>query len=147
MGHALNGSIQDACIRIARMRGKRTKWIYGTDHAGIATERQVEQALAEEGTTKEEIGRERFVERVALAGALRLDDHRAVQALGASLDYADERFTMDEAYARAVTGCSFTCSRRGFVTRDQYLVNWDPGLRTAISDLRSTSARSRTPST
>src|ERR671924_1592348 len=57
MGHALNGSIQDVCIRLARMRGKRTKWIYGTDHAGIATQRQVERALADEGTTKERLGR------------------------------------------------------------------------------------------
>ena len=57
MGHALNGSIQDLCIRLARMRGRRTKWIFGTDHAGIATQRQVEKALAEEGTSKEELGR------------------------------------------------------------------------------------------
>jgi valyl-tRNA synthetase len=64
MGHALNGAIQDACIRLARMRGRRTKWIYGTDHAGIGTQRQVEKALEAEGTTKEEIGREAFVERV-----------------------------------------------------------------------------------
>src|SRR6201999_3030610 len=64
MGRALNGSLQDAVVRVARMRGKRTKWIYGTDHAGIATQRQVEKALAEDGTTKEEIGRDAFVERV-----------------------------------------------------------------------------------
>src|SRR5687768_1904326 len=64
MGHALNGSIQDVCIRLARMRGKRAKWIYGTDHAGIAVQRQVEQALADEGKTKEQLGREGFVERV-----------------------------------------------------------------------------------
>ncbi len=64
MGHALNGSLQDAVVRVARMRGKRTKWIYGTDHAGIATQRQVEKALADDGLTKEEIGRDAFVERV-----------------------------------------------------------------------------------
>src|SRR5688572_8591948 len=64
MGHALNGSIQDLCSRVARMRGKRTKWIYGTDHAGIAVQRQVEKAIAEEGKTKEELGRAAFVERV-----------------------------------------------------------------------------------
>ena len=103
MGHALNGTIQDACIRVARMRGKRAKWIYGTDHAGIATQRVVERALAEEGTTKEELGRERFAERVwqwreqygsTITGQFK--------RLGASLDYEDERFTMDPDYVRAV---------------------------------------------
>src|SRR4051812_15714617 len=64
MGHALNGSIQDALIRLNRMRGKRAKWIYGTDHAGIATQRQVEKQLEAEGTSREELGREKFIERV-----------------------------------------------------------------------------------
>src|ERR671928_2256204 len=64
MGHALNGAIQDACIRLARMRGKRTKWIYGTDHAGIGTQVKVEEALREEGKTKEDLGREEFTRRV-----------------------------------------------------------------------------------
>jgi valyl-tRNA synthetase len=104
MGHALNGSIQDLCARVARMRGARTKWIYGTDHAGIATQRQVEKALAEEGTTKEEIGREAFVERVwewrRRYGSTITEQF---QRLGASLDYEDERFTMDDDYVRAVT--------------------------------------------
>src|SRR5919112_5529836 len=63
MGHALNGSIQDALIRYHRMRGRRTKWIFGTDHAGIATQRQVEKALVEEGTSREEVGREKFIDR------------------------------------------------------------------------------------
>ncbi|HEY6780598.1 MAG TPA: valine--tRNA ligase, partial [Thermoleophilaceae bacterium] len=136
MGHALNGSLQDVCIRLARMRGRHTKWIYGTDHAGIATQRQVEKALAEEGTTKEELGRERFVERVwqwreqygsTITGQL--------ERLGASLDYEDERFTMDEAYARAVAHVFVRLYERGLIYRDNYMVNWDPGLRTAISDL------------
>ena len=83
MGHALNGSIQDLCIRLARMRGRRAKWIYGTDHAGIAVQRQVEKALEEEGTTKEELGREAVRRpRLGLAPSLRLDDHGAVQAPG-----------------------------------------------------------------
>ena len=64
MGHALNGAIQDLCIRVARMRGLRTKWIYGTDHAGIGTQVKVEEALAAEGKTKEDLGREAFIERV-----------------------------------------------------------------------------------
>jgi valyl-tRNA synthetase len=136
MGHALNGSLQDVCIRLARMRGKRTKWIYGTDHAGIATQRQVEKALADEGLTKEELGREKFVERVwqwrehhgsTITGQL--------QRLGASLDYDDERFTMDEAYARAVAHVFVRLHEKGLIYRDNYMVNWDPGLRTAISDL------------
>src|SRR6186713_1525353 len=88
MGHALNGSIQDVLIRIARMRGKRTKWIYGTDHAGIATQRQVEKALADEDTTKEELGREAFTERVwewRRRHGSRITEQ--FKALGASLDY------------------------------------------------------------
>jgi valyl-tRNA synthetase len=136
MGHALNGSIQDLCVRVARMRGRRTKWIYGTDHAGIATQRQVEKALAEEGLTKEEIGREAFVERV-WEWRLRYGSTitEQFQRLGASLDYQDERFTMDDDYVRAVTIVFVHLYEKGLIYRDNYLVNWDPGLRTAISDL------------
>src|SRR5215213_4576248 len=136
MGHALNGSIQDVCIRLARMRGKRTKWIYGTDHAGIATQRQVEKALEEEGTTKEELGREAFAERVwewRRRHGSRITEQ--FKALGASLDYEDERFTMDDDYQRAVAHVFARLHEKGLVYRDNYLVNWDPGLRTAISDL------------
>jgi valyl-tRNA synthetase len=136
MGHALNASIQDVCIRVARMRGKRTKWIYGTDHAGIATQRQVERALNAEGTSREEIGRERFVERVwewrRLHGSTITNQFRQ---LGASLDYADERFTMDDDYVRAVLRVFVRLYEKGLVYRDNYMVNWDPGLGTAISDL------------
>src|SRR3954468_11719378 len=136
MGHALNGSIQDVCIRVARMRGKRTKWIYGTDHAGIATQRQVERALEDEGTTKEQLGREAFVQRVwewRRQHGSRITEQ--FKALGASLDYADERFTMDDDYQRAVAYVFVRLHERGLVYRDNYMVNWDPGLRTAISDL------------
>jgi valyl-tRNA synthetase len=136
MGHALNGSLQDAIVRVARMRGKRTRWIYGTDHAGIATQRQVEKALAEEGLTKEELGRERFVERVwewrEHHGSTITEQYKR---LGASLDYADERFTMDPAYAKAVRHVFVRLYEKGLIYRDNYMVNWDPGLRTAISDL------------
>jgi valyl-tRNA synthetase len=136
MGHALNGSIQDLCIRVARMRGRRAKWIFGTDHAGIATQRQVEKALAEEGTTKEELGREAFVERVwewrrVHGGQI----NEQFRRLGASLDYDDERFTMDDDYVSAVTLVFVRLYEKGLVYRDNYMVNWDPGLRTAISDL------------
>ncbi len=136
MGHALNGSIQDALVRLARMRGKRTKWVFGTDHAGIATQVKVEQALAAEGTTKEEIGREAFVERV---WEWRRDHGSQIteqfKRLGASLDYDDERFTMDEAYARAVQRVFVALYEKGLIYRDNYMVNWDPGTRSAISDL------------
>jgi valyl-tRNA synthetase len=136
MGHALNGSIQDVCIRLARMRGKRAKWIYGTDHAGIAVQRQVEKALEAEGTTKEELGRDGFVERVwdwrREHGSTITEQFKR---LGASLDYADERFTMDDDYQRAVALVFVHLYEKGLVYRDNYIVNWDPGLRTAISDL------------
>src|SRR3954464_8801628 len=118
MGHALNGSIQDVCVRVARMRGKRTKWIYGTDHAGIATQRQVEKALEEEGATKEELGREAFAERVwewrRLHGSRITEQFKA---LGASLDYEDERFTMDDDYQRAVAHPFVPPHEKGPVSR------------------------------
>jgi valyl-tRNA synthetase len=136
MGHALNAAIQDLCIRVARMRGKRAKWIFGTDHAGIATQRQVEKQLESEGTSREQIGREAFIERVwewrrQHGSTIR----EQFQALGASLDYEDERFTMDDEYVRAVTLVFVLLYEKGLIYRDNYLVNWDPGLRTAISDL------------
>jgi valyl-tRNA synthetase len=136
MGHALNGSIQDLLIRVARMRGKRAKWIFGTDHAGIATQVKVEQALAEEGRTKEDLGREAFEERV---WEWRREHGSTIteqfKRLGASLDYGDERFTMDPAYANAVTRIFVELFEKGLVYRDNYMVNWDPGTRSAISDL------------
>ncbi len=136
MGHALNGSIQDALIRSNRMRGRRTKWILGTDHAGIATQRQVEKRLIEEGTSRQELGREAFVKRVWEWR----EDHggqiiEQFKRLGATLDYTDERFTMDERYAEAVLKVFVELYEQGLIYRDNYLVNWDPGLRSAISDL------------
>ena len=102
MGHALNGSLQDVCIRLARMRGKRTKWIYGTDHAGIATQRQVEKALADEGT--DQGGARPRARSSSASGSGASSTARrspgSCKRLGASLDYEDERFTMDEAYAQ-----------------------------------------------
>src|SRR3954469_24283009 len=136
MGHALNASIQDLKIRVARMRGRRTKWIFGKDHAGIATQRVVERQLEEEGVSREEIGRDAFTQRVwewveEYGGNI----SRQFRELGASLDYEDERFTMDPDYVRAVTKVFVHLYEKGFVFRDNYMVNWDPGLRTAISDL------------
>ncbi len=118
------------------MLGRRTKWIYGTDHAGIAVQRQVEKALEAEGLTKEELGRDGFIERVwewrRLHGSKITEQFKR---LGASLDYEDERFTMDDDYQRAVSLVFVHLYEKGLVYRDNYMVNWDPGLRTAISDL------------
>jgi valyl-tRNA synthetase len=136
MGHALNGAIQDVLIRHHRMRGQRTKWIFGTDHAGIATQTQVERRLVEEGTSREEIGREAFVKR---AWEWREEYGSTIvnqfQRLGASADYEDERFTFDEAYVRAVMRVFVDLYEKGYIYRDRYIVNWDPGSGSAISDL------------
>jgi valyl-tRNA synthetase len=136
MGHALNGSLQDVLIRLNRMQGRRTKWIFGTDHAGIATQIQVEKQLERDGTSRTEIGREAFTARVWAwreeYGGTILEQFRR---LGASLDYADERFTMDERYVRAVVEVFVALHEKGYVYRDTYMVNWDPGMRSAISDL------------
>jgi valyl-tRNA synthetase len=136
MGHALNASIQDLKIRVARMRGQRAKWIFGKDHAGIATQRVVEKQLEAERSSREKIGREAFTERVwEWVDEYGVNISRQFRELGASLDYEDERFTMDPAYVRAVTKVFVHLYEKGFVYRDNYMVNWDPGLRTAISDL------------
>src|SRR5256885_4842153 len=136
MGHALNGSIQDSLIRFRRMQGRRSKWIFGTDHAGIATQVQVEKQLAAEGTSRQEIGREAFVEQVwkwrEQYGSTIVEQ---LKRLGASADYEDERFTMDEEYVRAVTHVFVRLYQKGLIYRDNYMVNWDPGLGSAISDL------------
>jgi valyl-tRNA synthetase len=136
MGHALNGSVQDTLIRYHRMKGVRTKWILGTDHAGIATQKQVEKKLETEGTSREALGREAFVERVwewreQYGGQIIAQYKR----LGATLDYDDERFTLDDRYARAVLEVFVALYRKGLIYRDHYLVNWDPGTQSAISDL------------
>ncbi|MBV9604482.1 MAG: valine--tRNA ligase [Solirubrobacterales bacterium] len=136
MGHALNNSVQDCLIRYHRMRGQRTKWILGTDHAGIATQIQVERAVIAEGSSREQLGREAFVERVWRWR----DDYggqiiEQLKRLGASLDYEDERFTLDDAYARAVQYVFVTLFEKGYIYRDRYMVNWDPGEHSAISDL------------
>ena len=136
MGHALNGTIQDAMARRRRMEGHRVKWILGTDHAGIATQAVVEKELAKEGISRHEIGREAFVERVwewrAEYGPRIIGQFKA---LGASLDYDAERFTLDEGYVKAVHRVFAGLYENGHIYRDNYMVNWDPGSRSAISDL------------
>jgi valyl-tRNA synthetase len=136
MGHALNGSMQDALVRMNRMRGRNTLWTLGTDHAGIATQAVVEKMLREEGTSREEIGREAFVERVWAwkeeYGSRIVEQYKR---LGASCDYERERFTLDEGYVKAVYRVFKRLFDKGYVYRDNYMVNWDPGSHSAISDL------------
>ncbi len=136
MGHALQDSIMDTLVRYHRMRGQRSKWILGTDHAGIATQKQVEAALREEGTSREQLGREAFEQRVwrwreeyggQIIGQLK--------RLGASCDYDEERFTLDDRYASAVLRVFVALYEKGYIYRDRYMVNWDPGSRSAVSDL------------
>src|SRR4051794_17854674 len=136
MGHALNNTMQDALIRLNRMRGRRVKWILGTDHAGIATQTQVEKALAADGIDREQLGREKFVERTwewtRLYGGTIISQ---LKRLGASCDYEDERFTLDPRYAEAVLTVFVDLFDKDLIYRDNYMVNWDPGSRSAISDL------------
>ena len=136
MGHALNGSVQDCLIRYNRMLGRRTRWTLGTDHAGIATQTQVEKLLRSEGTAREAIGREAFVERVwrwreEYGGII----FGQFQRLGASCDYSDERFTLDDNYVRAVMKVFVDLYDMGLIYRGNRIVNWDSGSRSAISDL------------
>ena len=136
MGHALNGSMQDALVRMNRMRGKNTLWILGTDHAGIATQSVVEKGLVAEGGSREELGREEFVKRVwewkQEYGSRIVEQYKR---LGASCDYERERFTLDSGYARAVRHVFKRLYDKGYIYRDYYMVNWDPGSQSAISDL------------
>jgi valyl-tRNA synthetase len=136
MGHALNGSIQDALIRLNRMRGRNTLWVLGTDHAGIATQAVVEKELAAQGTSRQELGREAFTERVwewkEKYGSTIVEQYKR---LGASCDYERERFTLDEGYVKAVYRVFVELYEKGYIYRGDYLVNWDPGLNSAISDL------------
>ena len=119
------------------MRGRRTKWILGTDHAGIATQRQVEKLLESEGTSRERLGREAFVERVwEWRERVRRPDHRAVQAPGldaATTTTSASRWT--SATHEAVLKVFVELYEQGLIYRDHYMVNWDPGLRSAISEL------------
>lgn len=136
MGHALNGSMQDALVRMNRMSGRNTLWILGTDHAGIATQSVVEKQLRAEGIDRHEIGRDAFVEKVwewkaEYGSRIRQQFER----LGASCDYERERFTLDDDYARAVRKVFVALYEKGYIYRDYYMVNWDPGSRSAISDL------------
>jgi valyl-tRNA synthetase len=136
LGHALNGSIQDVLVRWHRMRGHRTLWQPGYDHAGISTQNVVEKQLAGEGLTRHDLGREAFIERtwqwLEQTGRTIMGQYRR---LGASLDYSRERFTLDEGYSRAVTAFFVRLWERGWIYRANRIVNWCPFHQTAISDL------------
>jgi len=136
MGHALNGSIQDVLIRWHRMRGFDTLWQPGYDHAGIATQNVVEKELVKEGRSRQEIGREAFVELtwewLERTGRTIMGQYRR---LGSSLDYSRERFTMDDDYVRAVMTFFVRLWDRGWIYRANRIVNWCPFHQTAISDL------------
>jgi valyl-tRNA synthetase len=136
MGHALNGSMQDALVRMNRMRGRNALWVLGTDHAGIATQSVVEKMLRSEGKSRHDLGREKFVERVwewrEEYGSRIVEQYKR---LGASCDYERERFTLDEGYVRAVYRVFKQLFDKGYIYRDNYMVNWDPGSHSAISDL------------
>src|SRR3954471_16864494 len=136
IGHALDITLQDVLTRRERMLGKDALWVVGTDHAGIATQMVVERNLESQGVKRSEIGRDAFLEHVwewkaQSGGAIT----RQLRRLGASCDWAHERFTMDERYQRAVTHTFVELHKRGLVYRDKRLVNWDPKSQSAISDL------------
>ena len=137
MGHALNNSLQDILCRFERMRGRDVLWQPGTDHAGIATQMVVERQLAEAGEpSRRDMGREAFLERVwqwkEESGSTITQQLRR---LGASCDWSRERFTMDEGLSKAVLKVFVTLHQQGLIYKDKRLVNWDPKLLTAISDL------------
>jgi valyl-tRNA synthetase len=136
MGHAFQQTIMDALIRHARMSGRNTLWQGGTDHAGIATQKIVENQLAAEGKTRHDLGRAQFVERVWQwkheSGSTIT---RQMRRIGASVDWSRERFTMDEGLSAAVRKVFVEWYRAGLIYRGNRLVNWDPVLMTAVSDL------------
>ena len=136
MGHALNGSLQDVLVRWHRMRGFDTLWQPGYDHAGISTQNVVEKQLVAEGTSRQEVGRDAFLERtwrwLDETGRTIMSQYRR---LGASLDYARERFTMDEAYVASVMTFFVRLWEAGWIYRANRIVNWCPHHETAISDL------------
>jgi len=136
IGHALNNTMQDVLVRFSRMRGRDAMWMPGMDHAGIATQMVVERLLESQGTSRRALGREAFIERVwewkAESGGTILGQ---LERLGASPDWARERFTLDDGLSHAVRHVFVALYREGLIYKDKRLVNWDPKLQTAISDL------------
>ena len=136
IGHALFTALEDLMIRYERMRGKAALWLPGTDHAGIATQLQVERMLRDEGSSREEIGYEEFLHRTwqwkeEQGGTI----IRQLRRIGASCDWDRERFTLDDGLSNAVIQAFITLWEQGLIYRGPRLVNWSPGLQTAVSDL------------
>ncbi|WP_298673542.1 valine--tRNA ligase [uncultured Sphingomonas sp.] len=136
IGHALDNTLQDILARHARLKGKDALWVVGTDHAGIATQMVVERQMAERQQKRTDFTREEFIAKVwewkaESGGAIT----RQLRRLGCSMDWANERFTMDEGFSKAVLKVFVDLHKQGLIYRDKRLVNWDPGLGTAISDL------------
>ncbi|MES2058165.1 MAG: class I tRNA ligase family protein, partial [Pseudomonadota bacterium] len=136
IGHALDNTLQDILARHARLKGKDALWVVGTDHAGIATQMVVERNMALHQQKRTDFTREQFVEKVwewkAESGGIITQQLRR---LGCSMDWKNERFTMDEGFSKAVLKVFVDLHNEGLLYRDKRLVNWDPGLGTAISDL------------
>ena len=136
IGHMLDHTVMDVAVRWHRMLGDTTLWLPGMDHAGIATQMVVERELAKEGLNRRQLGREEFERRVwqwkeQYGGRIK----QQIQREGASVDWSRERFTMDEGLSRAVIKVFVELHRDGLIYKDKRLVNWDPALLTAISDL------------
>ena len=136
MGHALNNTLQDILIRFNRMQGFNTLWMPGTDHAGIATQNVVERKLAEGGLDRHSLGREKFIQRVwqwkeQYGGVIT----KQLKKLGASCDWSRERFTMDEGLSEAVREVFVRLYNEGLIYKGDYIINWCPRCRTALSDL------------
>jgi len=136
LGHAMDNTLQDILTRFKRMQGYKTLWLPGTDHAGIATQARVEEQLAQEGTNRHQLGREKFLERVwdwkrEYGGTIT----RQLRRLGASCDWSRERFTMDEGCSRAVREVFVELYNKGLIYRGNYIVNWCSKCHTTISDI------------
>ncbi len=136
LGHAMFVSLEDLMIRYHRMKGESALWVPGSDHAGIATQLQVERALQREGLSRRDVGREEFLRR---AWAWK-EEHggiitRQIRRLGASCDWSRERFTLDEGLSKAVREAFVRLYEKGLIYRGERLINWSPGLQTAVSDL------------
>jgi len=138
MGHALNNTLQDIVTRFHRMSGFNSLWLPGMDHAGIATQNVVERELAKDGLHRDEVGREKFIDRVwewkAQSGGTIIEQ---LKRLGCSCDWSRERFTMDEGLSRAVREVFVRLYNEGLIYRDNYIINWCPRCKTALSDLEA----------
>ncbi|SDW25591.1 valyl-tRNA synthetase [Marininema mesophilum] len=136
IGHALNGTLQDIMIRSKRMQGFDTLWLPGMDHAGIATQSRVEARLREDGISRHDLGREKFLNQVWEWKENYADVIREQwRKIGLSLDYSRERFTMDKGLSQAVRETFVRLYKKGLIYRGKYIINWDPAARTALSDI------------